>query len=57
MARSSVAAEDGADEEADAAAPKGNKRKRHFMDHKALTEIMAGMKSGKYHQGTLRVSR
>eukprot|EP00891_Asterochloris_glomerata_P009424 jgi/Astpho2/9424/Aster-01685 len=33
------------------------KRKRLYDDHKTQTEITAGIKSGTFHQGALRVSR
>ncbi|KAL6771469.1 hypothetical protein ACKKBG_A26505 [Auxenochlorella protothecoides x Auxenochlorella symbiontica] len=33
------------------------KKRRVFEDHKPLSEVTAGIKAGRYHQGTLRVSR
>ncbi|GLI66006.1 hypothetical protein VaNZ11_009617 [Volvox africanus] len=33
------------------------KRKKLYSEHLPLTELMAGIKSGRFHQGTLRVSR
>lgn len=48
-----AAGEDGAG----AGPTKAAKRKRHFPDHRPLSEIQAGLKAGRLHQGTLRVSR
>lgn len=33
------------------------KRKKVYTDHKSYNELMAGMKDGRYHQGSLRVCR
>lgn len=36
---------------------RGGKRRRVYEDHKAMSEVTAGIKGGRYHQGALRVSR
>lgn len=36
---------------------RNEKRRRIYEDHRPMSEIAGGMKSGKYHQGTLRVNR
>jgi exosome complex exonuclease DIS3/RRP44 len=39
------------------AAGRGGKRRRVYEDHRPMSEVTAGIKAGRYHQGALRVSR
>lgn len=43
--------------EEDGVLDRREKKKRVYSDHLAISKIMAGIKEGKYHQGSLRVSR
>lgn len=52
-----VALGEAAEAELDAAGEKNGKRKRVFEEHRPLSEITAGVKSGRLHQGALRTSR
>lgn len=56
-----AAAADGGDDSAAAAVASGGgraaKRKKLYDEHLGAAELTAGIKAGKYHQGTLRVSR
>ncbi|KAK9823835.1 hypothetical protein WJX72_005833 [[Myrmecia] bisecta] len=47
------------EDEAETAASRAKhaKRARIYEDHRGMADITAGLKAGKYHQGTLRVSR
>lgn len=55
LVAASSAAGEGEEEAGGGSRP--TKRKKIYDEHKAINDILAGLKSGIYHQGSLRVSR
>ncbi|MEW5299944.1 MAG: hypothetical protein WDW36_002913 [Sanguina aurantia] len=50
-------AESGAKERDAGGSSRGTKRAKIFQEHKSHDQMQAGLKDGRYHQGTLRVNR
>ncbi|MEW5311018.1 MAG: hypothetical protein WDW38_002766 [Sanguina aurantia] len=50
-------AESGARERDAGGSSRGTKRAKIFQEHKSHDQMQAGLKDGRYHQGTLRVNR